>query len=154
MYAVCSWSVTPQANPLYNHADKSREAGAVSPALALFSSYITSDCGPALRWLLAASDYQSTCSVAVLSSVMLRAYPRLLQTWWQWRLCPPPPLRIAPMRILHQVSIRGVKRRKSGVPKLTPRYILLLLDLLSLTKSAQSFPTANTESPHRSRQGH
>src|SRR5699024_3659959 len=65
MYAVCSWSVTPQANPLYNHADKSRTAGAVSPALALFSSYITSDCGPALRWLLAASDYQSTCRVAV-----------------------------------------------------------------------------------------
>src|SRR5699024_5620188 len=64
MYAVCSWSVTPQANPLYNLADKSREAGAVSPALALFSSHITSDCGPALRWLLAASDYQSTCSAA------------------------------------------------------------------------------------------
>src|SRR5699024_6680580 len=61
MYAVCSWSVTPQANPLYNLADKSREAGAVSPALALFSSHITSGCGPALRRLLAASDYESTC---------------------------------------------------------------------------------------------
>ena len=75
MYAVCSWSVTPQANPLYNLADKSREAGAVSPALALFSSYITSDCGPALRWLLAASDYQSTCRVATCLVLRLVSTP-------------------------------------------------------------------------------
>ena len=47
----------------------------------------------------------------------------------------------SPMYILHQASVRGVKRKKGGVPTLTPRYGLLLFALLSLT---QAHHAANT----------
>src|SRR5699024_2969431 len=131
MYAVCSWSVTPQANPLYNLADKSREAGAVSPALALFSSHITSGCGPALRWLLAASDYQSTCRVAACLVLCFVPTPVYCKHGGSGDYKHPPTLRVAePGKVIIKSSGKDlhpratlcivIGRRKEQHRKATP----------------------------------
>ena len=53
-----------------------------------------------------------------LSSVRLCAYPRLLQTWWQWRFQTPPALRIAGL---------GKVITKSSGKDLHPRAILCIV---------------------------
>ena len=48
---------------------------------------------------------------------------------------------------LYQIGIRGVKRRKGGVPTLTPRYGLLLFALLSRLESTHPLSIANATVP-------
>ena len=82
-----------------------------------------------------------------LSSVALNFTPVCCKRGGSGDYVHPPALRVAGLgKAIIKVD-RGVKRRKGGVPKLTPRYGLLIFALSFFTVSTPILSIANTAAP-------